>query len=109
MGLPRHLGASESGSGHGPFGQKAFKAALIGCAALLVVGLVLLLFAGGALRDVGASFLALGILGLTTAGGGLLLERVLQRTPPPSPEVTSGNGRGRHPPPPSRVERLRRP
>jgi len=94
MGLPRHLGSGGPGSGHGPFGDKAFKAALVGCVVLVVTGLLMVLVGGDTPRSVGASFLALGVLGLLTASAGLLAERLLRRRPPPPPDVRSGNGRG---------------
>ena len=105
MGLPRHMPPGGSGSGHGPFGEKAFKGALIGCIVLVVLGLLMVLLGGDAARSVGASFLVLGILGLVTSGIGLLAERVLQRRPPPPPHVRGANGRGPHPPDPSRLKR----
>jgi hypothetical protein len=83
-----------SGPGHGPFGEKAFKGALIGCVVIVIVGVVMVLIGGQAPRSVGVSFLVLGVLGLVTGGGGLVAERVLARQPPPSGEVRQGNGRG---------------
>jgi hypothetical protein len=105
VGLPRHLPPGDSGSGHGPFGEKAFKAALIGCAVLLAVGLLMVAIGGEAARSVGASFLVLATLGLLSAGAGLLVERMLGRRPPPPADVRAGNGRGPHPPDPSRIDR----
>jgi hypothetical protein len=105
MGLPRHLGSGTSGSGHGPFGEKAFKGALIGCGALVVIGLLLVLFGGAAATALGASFLALGTVGPLTAAAGLLLERRLRRQPPPSRDARSGNGRGPTRPDLSELER----
>jgi len=93
VGLPRHLPPGDSGAGHGPFGDKAFKGALIGCVLLLFVGPVMVLLGGDAARSVGASLLVLGVLGLVIGGAGLLAERVLQRRPPPPPDVRSRNGR----------------
>jgi hypothetical protein len=96
MGLPRHLPSGGAGSGHGPFGEKAFKGALVGCVVLVVIGLLMVLAGGDTPRSVGASFLALGVLGLLTGAAGLLAERLLQRRPPPRPQVRSGNGRCPH-------------
>jgi hypothetical protein len=85
------------GPGHGPFGEKAFRAALAACVVMVGVGVLMLLLADGAIASVGASLLALSGLGLLTAGGGLLAERVLRRRPSPS----AGRGRpsspARHP------------
>lgn len=108
MGLPRHLGSGGSDSGRGPFGEKAFRGALIGCVALVIGGLSLVVLGGGASTALGASFLALGIVGLLTAAAGLVAERVLGRRPPPPREVRSGNGHSPRPPGLSRAERLKR-
>jgi hypothetical protein len=105
MGLPRHIPPGGSSSGHGPFGEKAFKAALIGCVVLLVAGGSMLGLGGEASRSVGTSFIVLATLGLVTAGAGLLAERLLGRRPPPPPEVRGSNGRGPHPPGRSRIHR----
>jgi hypothetical protein len=94
VGLPRQMPPDSSGGpGHGPFGEKAFKGALIGCVVVVIVGFLMVLVGGQALRSVGVSFLVLGVLGLVTGGGGLLAERVLGRRPPPSPDIRQGNGR----------------
>jgi hypothetical protein len=85
---------SSGGPGHGPFGEKAFKGALIGCVVIVIVGALMVLVGGEAPRSVGVSFLVLGVLGLVTGGGGLVAERVLARRPPPSPEIRQGDGRG---------------
>jgi hypothetical protein len=94
VGLPRHLPPGDSGSGHGPFGEKAFKAALVGCVVLLATGLLMVGLGGDAASSVGVSFIVVATLGLVTAGAGLLAERLLGRRPPPPPEVRAGNGRG---------------
>jgi hypothetical protein len=94
MGLPRHLPPGDSGSGRGPFGEKAFRAALAGCAVLVAVGVLMMVVGGESTRSVGTSFVVLGGLGLVTSGAGLLAERLLGRRPPPPPEVRRGNGRG---------------
>jgi hypothetical protein len=96
MGPPRHVSSAGSDSGHGPFGEKAFKAALIGCVVLLVIGGLMIGLGGGASRSVGASFVVLGTLGLVSAGAGLLAERLLGRRPPPPPDVRRGNGHRPH-------------
>jgi hypothetical protein len=98
MGLPRQLPSGGRSSGHGPFGDKAFKGALIGCVVLVIAGLAMMLWGGDAPRSVGTSFVVLGVVGLVTSGVGLLAERLLGRRPPPPPppEVRSGNGRGPH-------------
>jgi hypothetical protein len=110
MGLPRPLPPKNSGSGHGPFGQRPFYGALIGCGGLVVIGLSMVLLGGEAATSVGTSFLVLGVLGLVVGGGGLLAERYLQRRrPPPPPEADRRNGRGSYPPDARRVDtRLRR-
>jgi hypothetical protein len=106
MGLPRHVPPrSSTSSGHGPFGDKAFKGALIGCLGLVIIGLLMVLVGGDAPRSVGASFMVLGVLGLVTGGAGLLAERLLQRRPPPRPDVRRGNGRSPYATDRSRVER----
>lgn len=94
MGLPPHLAPGDSGSGHGPFGEKAFKAALIGCVLLIVVGTLMVLLGGDAPASVGTAFIVLAVVGLFTSGAGLLLERLLGRRPPPPPSVRQANGRG---------------
>jgi hypothetical protein len=99
----RDAGRRRSRSGHGPFGEKAFKAALIGCVVLLVTGGLMLGLGGDASRSVGASFIVLATLGLASAGAGLLVERLLGRRPPPPPEVRGSNGRGPHAPGRSRI------
>jgi hypothetical protein len=108
VGLPRHLGSRGSDSGRGPFGEKAFRGAVIGCVVLLIGGLSLVMLGGAAATALGASFLALGAVGLLTAAAGLVAERVLGRRPPPSREVRSGNGHSPPPPELSRTERLKR-
>jgi hypothetical protein len=107
VGLPRHLPSGDSRSGHGPFGEKAFKAALIGCVMLVVIGSFMVALGGDAPRSVGASFIVLATLGLVSAGAGLLAERMLGRRPPPPPDVRAGNGRGPHPAEDSRIDRGR--
>jgi hypothetical protein len=107
MALPRQLPPGDSGSGHGPFGEKAFKGALIGCVVLLIIGAAMVLVGGDAPGAVGTAFIVLGVLGLVTGGVGLLAERLLGRQPPPPASVRGGNGHGPHPPRPERVERIR--
>ena len=90
-----------SGSGHGPFGEKAFRAALVGCGGLLIVGLLMVLVGGSAVRSVGTSFLVLSVLGLVTGGGGLLVESRIQRRrrrrQAPPPHIYRQNGQGARP------------
>ena len=100
MGLPRPLPPGDRGEGHGPFGDKAFKLTLVGCAVLVLGGLAMALLTSGAPRSVGTSFVVLGLVGLLTGGAGLLTERLMRRRPPPPPEIRRGDGRG---PPPSRL------
>jgi hypothetical protein len=98
VGLPRHSSSAGSGSGHGPFGEKAFKAALAGCVALIVIGALMLRIGGDSMSAVGTSLIALAAVGLLTAGAGALAERLLNRRPPPPSQIRSGNGHSRHPP-----------
>jgi hypothetical protein len=107
MGLPRHVPPPGSGSGHGPFGEKAFRGALAGCAVLLVIGVLMVVLGGDAPRSVGASFIVLALLGLGTAAAGLVVERLLGRRPPPPPDVSRYDGRGPQPPRPDRRARRR--
>jgi hypothetical protein len=93
--LPRHVGTPDPGSGRGPFGERAFRGALAGCALLVVIGVPLVLASGGTARAIGTALLALGALGLVVGGGGLMAERLLQRRPPPPAEVRRGNGHRR--------------
>jgi hypothetical protein len=108
MGLPRQLASGSSGSGYGPFGEKAFKRTLVGCVVLVSLGLLMLLLGSGAPRAVGTAFIVLGVVGLLTGGAGLLAERLLQRRPPPPPEVRSTNGRGPYRPDRAGIERRTR-
>jgi hypothetical protein len=95
MGLAPHSSAGGSGSGHGPFGRKAFQAALIGCAVLIAIGTAMLALGEDAVRGTGIALIVVCGVALLTVGGGLLLERLTGRTPPPPPEVRGSNGRGR--------------
>ena len=99
MALPRHVPSGGSGRGHGPFGDKAFKGALIACVVLIVAGVAMVATGGEAARGVGTALIVVCGLGLLTGGGGLLAERLLKRTPPPPPEVRGSNGHGRYSPP----------
>lgn len=105
MGVPPQLPHGGSSSGHGPFGERAFRYALLGCVVLVFVGVLMVLLGGSAPGSVGAAFVALGMLGLITSGAGLLAERISGRRPPPPAEVRSGNGRGPRPPGPARRRR----
>jgi hypothetical protein len=105
MGLPRHIPRGRPSRGHGPFGDRAFKGALIGCVVLVAIGLLMMLLGGESAKAVGTAFLVLGVLGLTVGGAGLLAERLLQRRPPPPPRVRGSNGR--HPYPQDRADMKR--
>jgi hypothetical protein len=67
--------------GYGPFGERAFRGALLACAVLVVAGVALSALVAGAVGGVGRAFAALGALGLLVAGSGLLVERLLGRRP----------------------------
>ena len=99
MGLPPHSSSPSSGSGHGPFGEKAFKGALIACAVLVVAGVAMLGIGGRAVRGVGTALIVICLVGLLSAGTLLLAERLMRRTPPPPSDVRDSNGRGRYRPP----------
>src|SRR4051794_18847363 len=71
IGPPRHLGPGSRGSGHGPFGQKAFKAALLDCVVLIVVGVVMVMSGADAASAVGTAFIILAVFGFGTSGAGL--------------------------------------
>lgn len=96
MGLPRHTSLGGSGGGHGPFGEKAFKGALIACCVLIGVGVLMLATGGSDVRGVGIALIVLCGVALLTSGAGLLAERLMRRNPPPPPEVRGSNGRGRY-------------
>jgi hypothetical protein len=108
MGLPRQLPSSDSGSGHGPFGEKAFRRALIGCVVLPILGLAMVLLGSGAPRSVGISLIVLGAVGLVTSAAGLLTERFVGRRPPPPQDIRAGNGHGPFRPDAKRIKRQRR-
>ena len=62
---------------------------------LVIAGVALVELTGGDVRALGASFLTLGLLGLVTAAGGLLAERMVeQRITTRWPECQGGNGSG---------------
>jgi hypothetical protein len=78
-----------------PTGGQGFTAAVVGCVGLVIAGLALVGLTGGDVRALGTSFLTLGLLGLFTAAGGLLAERMAeQRTTTRWPEGQGGNGSG---------------
>jgi hypothetical protein len=78
-----------------PMGDQGFTAAVIGCVGLVIAGLALVALTGADVQALGASFLTLGLLGLFTAAGGLLAERMVeQRTTTRWPEGQGGNGSG---------------
>jgi hypothetical protein len=66
-------------SGHGPFGNAAFKGALILCLVLIGVGVVMIRSGNEDVAGVGLAFVVLAGVGLLTGIGGVLLERHLQR------------------------------
>jgi hypothetical protein len=72
----------QPGPSRGPFGEKAFKGALIACAVLVISGLAML-GGGQTMAGVGLMFLSLGSLGLVTGGFVLLVERFIERRGPP--------------------------
>jgi CDP-diglyceride synthetase len=75
-----------------PTGDKGFKGAVIGCGVLVAAGLAMVLLTHTDVQAVGASFIALGALGLVTAAAGLLAERIVERRRRRWPEGHSGNG-----------------
>jgi hypothetical protein len=96
MGLPHHFSRGGSGPGHGPFGEKAFKGALLACAVLIGAGIVMIAAGGDDVRGAGIALIVVCGVGLLTAGAGLLAERLMRRTPPPPPDVRGSNGHGRY-------------
>jgi hypothetical protein len=85
VGLPRQIPAPGSGQpGHGPFGEKAFKGALIACAIVIAAGAAMLALGGDTVRGVGIALIVVCAVGLLTVGAGLVAERLLHRTPPRS-------------------------
>lgn len=91
-GLPPPIGGGTRSPGRGPFGQAAFNAALIGCAVLVVLGLVMAGVGSSAVEDVGVVLVVLALVGAGTAGFLLALERRLHRHPPPSDDARRSNG-----------------
>jgi hypothetical protein len=81
MGLPGPLPPADAGGGRGPFGEKAFRGALLGCVLAVIGGGLMIVLGGDAARAVGVSLVVLGALGLATAALGLVAERLLQRRP----------------------------
>ena len=96
MGLQGHFPRGGANPGHGPFGEKAFKGALIGCAVLIAAGVVMLAAGGDDVRGAGIALIVVCGVGLLTGGAGLLAERLLRRSPPPPPDVRGSNGHGRY-------------
>jgi hypothetical protein len=91
-GLPPPIGGGARSPGRGPFGQAAFNAALIGCAVLVVLGLVMAVVGGRAVNDVGVVIVVVALVAAGTSGSLLALERWLHRRPPPSGEAMRSNG-----------------
>jgi hypothetical protein len=85
MSMPGSMPPSGAGRGHGPFGKRAFHAALAACGVSVVAGLLMLLLSSGAIADTGTALLVLGLFGLACAGFMLLAERVVQRRGGPPP------------------------
>ena len=77
MGMPPH--SSSGGHGHGPFGDKAFKGALVACVVLVVAGVGMLAVGGQALRGVGTALIVICLVGLLSAAALLLAERLMRR------------------------------
>ena len=88
------LPPADHGSGEGPYGEKAFKAALIGCVVPAHQGLMVRA-RRRASRSVAASLVVLTTLGLVSAGAGRLAERVLGAA---SSGARSAQSNGRGPP-----------
>jgi hypothetical protein len=65
---------------------------------------LMLLVGGDDVRGAGIGLIAVCGVALATSGAGLLVERLMHRTPPPPREVRSSNGHGRY-----SHERRRRP
>jgi hypothetical protein len=79
MGLAPHSSAGGSGSGHGPFGEKAFKGALIVCALLIVAGVAMLATGGRAVRGAGTALVVICVVAVLSAATLLLAERLMRR------------------------------
>jgi hypothetical protein len=79
MGLPPHPSAEGSGHGHGPFGEKAFKGALVACVVLVVAGVGMLAIGGRAVRGVGTALIVICLVGLLSAAALLFAERLMRR------------------------------
>ena len=65
--------------GHGPFGDAAFRGALVFCVVLVAIGLAMMLSGGEDVAGVGTALLVLAGVGLLTGGAGLALERLAKR------------------------------
>ena len=79
MGLPPHPSSGGSGHGPGPFGEKAFKGALVACAVLVAVGIAMLAIGGRAVRGVGTALIVICLVGLLSTAALLLAERLMRR------------------------------
>ena len=79
MGLPLHPSPGGSGHGHGPFGEKAFKGALVACVVLVVAGVGMLAIGGRAVRGVGTALIVICLVGLLSAAALLFAERLMRR------------------------------
>ena len=101
MALPPSGPPGEPGQRRWLFSQAAFRLGWTLAAICVGLGVLLVVLADGALESVGASLLALGVLGALTAGLGLLGERVAARRERPGPAAGE--------PPPVNGHRPRRP
>ena len=79
MGLPPHPSSGGSGHGHGPFGEKAFKGALIACAVLIAIGIAMLATGARAVRGAGTALIAICLVAVLSAATLLLAERLMRR------------------------------
>jgi hypothetical protein len=79
MALPPQLRTPGPGDGKGPFGEQAFRRALIGCIALVAIGALMGRSDSEVVAGVGISLVVLAVVGALTSGLGLLAERLVQR------------------------------
>ena len=79
MALPPHSSSQGSGSGHGPFGEKAFKGALIACVVLIAIGIAMLATGARAVRGAGTALIALCLVAMLSTATLLLAERLMRR------------------------------
>ena len=80
MRIPRVPPGRSAGSGGAdPVANRSFDAALIGCGIVVMVGWLMVRFGGKDVAAVGASLLAVGLLGLFAGAVVLLIERRVRR------------------------------